>query len=278
MATAHYTCSVPECEKPVDARGWCNKHYKRWKFHGDPLHEKVIRSGCDTSGCERKHYADGLCNMHYQRLKKTGTTDARVKQPKYCKVEDCGMELKIPYGRGMCARHYSKWRIHGDPLYTAPLLNIGECLVEGCEMAREVKGWCSKHYTRWSRYGDPEQTLQESFVCSICGIDYMAGPRQWKCCSAECATVATEQRRDRRLRQIAATSIEPFTRSEIFERDNWVCHICGDPIQRSAKWPSPGSASLDHVIPIARGGEHTRANTAASHLRCNVSKGARVAP
>ena len=37
------TCSIEECELPVAARGWCQKHYYRNKRHGDPLVETVIR-------------------------------------------------------------------------------------------------------------------------------------------------------------------------------------------------------------------------------------------
>lgn len=29
-------CSVPACGAPVLARGWCARHYKRWRRHGDP--------------------------------------------------------------------------------------------------------------------------------------------------------------------------------------------------------------------------------------------------
>lgn len=28
-------CSIPECEKPLIARGWCHMHYKRWQTSGD---------------------------------------------------------------------------------------------------------------------------------------------------------------------------------------------------------------------------------------------------
>lgn len=29
-------CSIESCNKPVVARGWCNRHYKRWIKYGDP--------------------------------------------------------------------------------------------------------------------------------------------------------------------------------------------------------------------------------------------------
>ena len=31
------TCLIPGCGRTVIARGWCNRHYLRWKRHGDPL-------------------------------------------------------------------------------------------------------------------------------------------------------------------------------------------------------------------------------------------------
>lgn len=30
-------CSIPDCGKPVRARGWCNGHWIRWSRYGDPL-------------------------------------------------------------------------------------------------------------------------------------------------------------------------------------------------------------------------------------------------
>jgi len=37
------TCSIPECEKNVSARGWCSTHYSRWRIHGDPNVSLYIR-------------------------------------------------------------------------------------------------------------------------------------------------------------------------------------------------------------------------------------------
>lgn len=49
---------------------------------------------------------------------------------------------------------------------------------------------------------------------------------------------------------------------QIAERDNWRCHICGRPIK-------PKDLTLDHLIPVSRGGTHRTGNVAAAHRRCN---------
>lgn len=40
------TCSIEGCDKPARARGWCTKHYQRWKKHGDPtvVYQDMVRS------------------------------------------------------------------------------------------------------------------------------------------------------------------------------------------------------------------------------------------
>lgn len=41
MSTRYKACAVPGCDGNADtyargARGWCRKHYTRWRLHGDP--------------------------------------------------------------------------------------------------------------------------------------------------------------------------------------------------------------------------------------------------
>jgi 5-methylcytosine-specific restriction endonuclease McrA len=70
--------------------------------------------------------------------------------------------------------------------------------------------------------------------------------------------------------------VERFAAADIFERDNWTCQLCGEGIDIALKWPNPLSASLDHILPLSAEGDHTRENSQAAHLQCNMLKGARV--
>ena len=67
----------------------------------------------------------------------------------------------------------------------------------------------------------------------------------------------------RRARKRAAT-IENVSRAVVYERDGGRCHICGKKVGK--RW------HLDHLIPLARGGEHSYKNVAVSHPKCNMSK------
>jgi 5-methylcytosine-specific restriction endonuclease McrA len=69
---------------------------------------------------------------------------------------------------------------------------------------------------------------------------------------------------------------EHVNRGKVYDRDGWQCGICCEPIDHTLAHPDPRSASLDHVIPISRGGPHTYANCQAAHLDCNVAKSDRV--
>jgi 5-methylcytosine-specific restriction endonuclease McrA len=81
----------------------------------------------------------------------------------------------------------------------------------------------------------------------------------------------------RRARKKVATVRDPFTNLEVFERDGWVCYLCETSVDRTLGYPDPLSASLDHEIPLEKGGEHSWENCRLAHFSCNVMKGARDA-
>lgn len=72
----------------------------------------------------------------------------------------------------------------------------------------------------------------------------------------------------RRVRQLGG-ECEKFSREEIYERDQGICYLCGLFVKENA-W------HLDHIIPVALGGGHTRRNVAVSCPSCNRRKGTKL--
>jgi len=72
------------------------------------------------------------------------------------------------------------------------------------------------------------------------------------------------------MRIEVAGQVETVTRAAIYERDGWICMLCGDPIDRNRTYPDLMSASLDHVVSVSTGGTNAAENLQASHLICNL--------
>jgi CRP-like cAMP-binding protein len=53
-------CKVPDCGKPVHARGYCIAHYR------------MARPTCKVPGCTKPSHAHGYCGAHYSRLEWPG--------------------------------------------------------------------------------------------------------------------------------------------------------------------------------------------------------------
>lgn len=121
-------------------------------------------------------------------------------------------------------------------------------------------------------------------ICPQCGVEFLTRRKSSRFCGPRCVVVADfEQNREDYLRRskarramIAGARVERFSSTQVFERDHWICYLCGDPVNRDAEWPAPNGPSVDHVIPLVRGGEHSLANTRCSHLGCNLSKGVKL--
>ena len=62
----------------------------------------------------------------------------------------------------------------------------------------------------------------------------------------------------------------------LIERDGNVCHICLTEIDLSLARNNRFGATIDHVIPVSKGGADTLENMKLAHWICNIKKGNRV--
>ena len=80
------------------------------------------------------------------------------------------------------------------------------------------------------------------------------------------------QHREQSSRRRAAkrlTMVKPVDFLRILARDGDRCHLCGGLIPAEAR-------HFDHVIPLARGGQHQEENIRVAHVTCNLRKGGRM--
>lgn len=254
MARQLRPCAVTDCSGsygvPGSARGYCVKHYQRWKAHGDPNATARRRSVCDVDECEKFVSAHGYCVKHYTRLLRHGDPVARLRGEVVagCRIcPGCGVDKPLAdysSATGRCRR----------------------CKAEDTRTRRSVK----------------PAPASETWPCTCdrCGVTFMGNKRRWRYCTRECFSAnknaANWKHYALRRSRKAAALVESFDRREIFERDGWICKLCDTPVDRDAQWPDPLMASLDHIVPLARGGEHSRANAQTTHLGCNVRKGAKL--
>ena len=141
--------------------------------------------------------------------------------------------------------------------------------------------------------------LDDAHVCKVCGKEYTlreymesTGSKYYRdsgYCSAECrdahtkerAKISRKGRRDshrHRARKYGCAYDPSVTLAKLIKRDGLRCALCGemcDPNDRSwSRYNGPMYPSIDHIIPMSKGGGHVWNNVQVAHIICNSEKGA----
>lgn len=69
--------------------------------------------------------------------------------------------------------------------------------------------------------------------------------------------------------RMAGATVEPVNYAEVIRRNGNVCYLCGTTLE-------PKAITVDHVVPLARGGKHSYANLRVACMPCNRSKCAKM--
>ncbi len=73
------------------------------------------------------------------------------------------------------------------------------------------------------------------------------------------------------------SDVNGAVRLAVYERDNWVCQICGKPVLKRYIKGSHANASVDHIIPQSQQliPDHSANNPRTTHYICNAIRGNR---
>lgn len=230
-----------------------------------------------------------------------------------CILPDCDNPA---WARNMCGTHYSAWRTNGY-FHRAPIFPKSLCTVPGCRRPQKSKSLCNSHYNRFLATGETgkaEFAVAKKHVvdgrkqCGTCGewkplegynkhphgtggvgancrLCLAAKSREWFAKNPEYRTRWNEKHAERKLSNVHErraiendAAAEYIDRQSVFRDDGFICQLCDQTMDMSKKTPHPLAPTLDHILPISRGGTHTRENVQSAHFHCNVSKGSRDEP
>ena len=123
----------------------------------------------------------------------------------------------------------------------------------------------------------------DPFRCKQCGRLFQPeyGDTSTVYCSETCRVRASRSMRrysnNEYSRRIAKSCGERFDAVDVLKRDGWRCQLCGKKLSPKHRGTYRDDApELDHIIPLAAGGEHSKRNTQCACRRCNLSKGSDV--
>lgn len=208
---------------------------------------------CISCGKEKKIYCKSMCKSCYekQRIARVGRKPNRS----YVVCKRCGY-IKVHGSNGFCKSCYN-WNLK--------------------QTNEDYKIACNKANSRWSKEkwaNDPDYVAREMEKYN----EWVEENREKRRAINRKYNRSRKGRlRDKKKKTIRrarekCSIVEDIHPIEIFERDDYVCALCGERIDSTKKYPDLMSASIDHIIPISLGGNHTYDNLQAAHFLCNTRK------
>jgi 5-methylcytosine-specific restriction endonuclease McrA len=193
--------------------------------------------------------------------------------PRYCSKVCSGSAgmAAIHAGRLPCPVSYSVYR---------PLCGCcGVRFTASNRLARLCSDECRAEDARVKarKYAEANDNRDRSArPCAECGDPFIPeyGNKKSKYCSDNCMKRATRRvSKGLRKARMRATIVEPVNPIAVFDRDGWMCQLCGVETPRELRGTYDNAApELDHVVPLSKGGAHTYDNTQCSCRECNQRK------
>lgn len=111
--------------------------------------------------------------------------------------------------------------------------------------------------------------------CEHCGKKFESPQKTRKFCSDGCQRKSYDKKHEIRRRtrkKINGDADYSISLKRLYKRDQGICAICGEEVDMMCDPNSNEYGSIDHIIPLAKGGTHTWDNVQLAHRICNSNK------
>lgn len=126
-----------------------------------------------------------------------------------------------------------------------------------------------------SRRRKKEELQRVKRVCPSCFREFAPERKRQAYCSNTCKkreqNRSKEIRRRHKLKENGKIDYS-ITLSAVIEKHKKICAICGEKVDMSVHSNHDDYPSIDHIIPVSKGGTHTWDNVQLAHRRCNNKK------
>lgn len=225
------------------------------------------------------------CRRHRQRQREARKQYSKSKPSVQCLT--CDVEIRDRKGRGP-GRKYCSHRCANARQRHRALCRPDHCriYVFACEccgvanVSRRARRFCNsrcydKYYNETTRqHPQPAAAKRQTELrsCPRCGETFSTIWKHQVCCSKRCAKALEKQRR--RVTSGNRNGSDRIGITQLARRDNWTCHLCSGPVNRGKFTGHYLDATIDHLVPVSKGGRHVWGNVRLAHFICNSRRGA----
>lgn len=236
--------------------------------------------------CSKEHTAKGKhakfccerCRTTYNRNNR-GTKQTCIRCSsvfyKYKITEHCTNDCKLEGQKELSIKRELLIRLVKaiDPARKKKCLNCNEIFYANNIGRMYCNDRC--HYDDWYSNIKANRTIHDK-TCVECEEEYSTTRPKSKYCSRTCRRKSEwrkeEIRRNIKLKENGNIDWDINLKS-LFQRDNGKCYLCNCEVNMDEHHNHNLYGSIDHVIPISKGGTHTWDNVKLAHRKCNSLKG-----
>ena len=272
-------------------------------------YKSTVKS-CVVEGCTKKALTNraGICSMHKTRMMNHGDFTTVLKISKYpegsiCQVDGCQSTKLI--GNYMCNKHYTMNKLHGDPKGGKYEMKVRKAIDH--DDGTRTCSQCEQRLPISEFHKDKIATGGRRSKCKKCRINLVKDwyqdnkerqsgrEKKRRLANVEKYTekealryikdrekrigLATEHSHRRKARKLETVIEKGISKSALKKKFGTKCYYCKKEMDFSVgvgRKFNKDMATIEHLIPLARGGEHTWENTVLACRHCNISKNAKT--
>lgn len=239
--------------------------------------------GCEFSQNNRKNTSEWCTRRCYDRVRNKNKIHAMADAPfpkkKVCAVCSVVFETRTRYLKTCdlpaCKDAYALARKY--PGGKRLCFGCGDEYMAPSKKSKYCSNGCATKYARKNSLAE-----KGNVSCVVCFQEFTPSPEtKFNVCSVECYSVrrSNEWKENCARRRIAINNGrvkgEVVRVHEIFARENYICALCGIKTSKSGGKYANNYPTIDHIIPLSKGGQHIPGNLQCLCRKCNISKGSK---